>query len=278
MEKKKIRLISAGIAAAVIISGASFLYAADFGTQDIADSSSYTQTETSESCSEESFQPDSLSYSELYLIEDYELNISDFYESAQVVPSNATSKSKSEELYEVVMNNYGCFSLLEGDNGKIKTYSYGSYDKSKKYLVKGQAEFDKYDINFEGYFLVDNTLSGKKKGQITMYKGTISLPNGDKFEGELSEGKYYSNGTYSWKNGQSYKGCYTKTNKLGSSSLGDNIASAYGTFYFDKNKKESLYIRFVNSVPREAGYYYKNGVKYTVKFDSKGTCIYTKKS
>ena len=278
MEKKKIKMVAAGIAAAVVISGTSFYYASNFGTRDISDNTSYTDTAVQGTENEESLLSDSLLDSDLYLIEDYELNISDFYQTAQVTPSNASSKSKGEELYDLVMNSFGSFSVLEGKNGQIKKYSYGSFDKSKKYLVKGSAEFSKSDVEFEGYFLVDNTLSGKKKGQMTMYKGTIKLPNGDMFDGELSEGKYYSTGTYTWKNGQSYKGCYTKTNKLGQNSLGENIASAYGTFYFDKNKKESLYIRFVNSVPREAGYYYKNGNKYTVQFDSEGKCISTKKS
>lgn len=202
-------------------------------------------------------------------IDDYELYVDEF----TVLQSNGKSNDSAQMS---AVNKYGSFSV-ESNNGKVKKYKYGNYSASKKYLIKGTADFSKLDISFDGYFLVDETLSGNKKGQVIMYKGKIDLPNGDKFNGTLSSGKYYSSGTYTWKDGKSYKGKYTTKNKLGSSSLPENKTEEYGYFYFDKAKKNYLFIRFVNSVPRETGYYVSNGTKYTVVFDKNGTCISTKK-
>lgn len=203
-------------------------------------------------------------------IDDYELNINEF----TVLESPA--KSKDEEPQIGAVNNYGMF-FVEASNGKVKKYKYDDYDSSKKYLIKGTAEFSKLDVTFEGYFLVDETLSGNKKGQVIMYNGKFTFPNGDKYNGTVSSGKYYSSGTYTWSNGQSYKGKFTTTNKLGATSLPENKTEEYGYFYFDSTKKNYLFIRFVNSVPRETGYYVMNGKKYTVVFDSKGKCTYTAK-
>ena len=108
-----------------------------------------------------------------------------------------------------------------------------------------------------------------------MYKGKLTLPNGDKFDGYLSSGKYYSSGTYTWKNGQSYKGKFTTSNKIGTSTLGENETSEYGTFYYDSSKKTNLFIRFVNGVPRESGYYTTDSKKYLVTFDENGICTHT---
>ena len=274
MKSKDIKKIAAGIAAAVIVSGASYLYVSDFNSQSSDAAAVYSeQGEETELYFSEADVAD-ISGVETYLSEDYEVNISEFYQTAEVKSSNAAA---NDTEYEIAMSKYGFFSLERNSKG-IKKFKYGNNDTSEKYLVKGTAEFDKVAVKFDGYFLVDETLTGRKKGQLVMYKGTLSLPNGDSFEGELANGKYYSNGTYTWKDGRSYKGGFTTTNKLGELSLGENTASAYGTFYFNKTKTEYLYIRFVKSVPREAGYYYKNGVKYTVKFDSSGKCISTKKS
>lgn len=202
-------------------------------------------------------------------IDDYELNMSEF----EINISDAQAK---KDEYLAVNNTYGLFSLLT-ENGKIKKYKLGDNDLSKKYLVKGTASFNKKEITFDGYFLVDNTLTGNQKGQVTMYKGKFDFPNGDKFDGYLSSGKYYYSGTYTWKDGQSYTGKYTSSNKIGASAIGKNEASAYGTFYFDSSKKTYLYVRFVNGMPSKSGYYKTSTGKYLVTFDENGNCISTSK-
>lgn len=201
-------------------------------------------------------------------IEDYELNINEFS------VEKYDAKSKDDELGLAVSNKYGLFSVIT-ENGKIKKYKLGDNDLSKKYLIKGTAGFSKKDISFDGYFLVDNTQTGNRKGQITMYKGKIDLPNGDKFDGYLSSGKYYSSGTYTWKDGKSYNGKFTTSNKIGTETLGKNETSSYGTFYFDSTKKKYLFIRFVNGVPKQSGYYKTASAKYLVTFDDDGNCIST---
>lgn len=201
-------------------------------------------------------------------IDDYELNIGEF--TVMDLPARA----KDEEPQIGAANNYGMF-FVESKGGKVKKYKYGDCDPSEKYLIKGTADFSKLDVPFDGYFLVDETLTGRKKGQVVMYKGEFTFPNGDEFDGTVSSGKYYSSGTYTWSSGQSYKGKFTESNKLGTTSLPENKTEEYGYFYFDSSKKNYLFIRFVNSVPRETGYYVTNGKKYTVVFDSNGKCTHT---
>lgn len=222
-------------------------------------------------------------------IDDYEITIYEFEVDDYNVKSNMTienigklsnlgiaaneAKTKTSEKAIEKTNSYGSFSL-DVENGKIKKYKYEDNDSSEKYLVKGSAKFSKKDITFNGYFIVDNTLSGNKKGQLTMYNGKLNLPNGDKFDGYLTSGKYYYSGTYTWKNGQSYTGKFTKSNKIGTATLPENKMSEYGKFYFDSSKKTYLQIRFVEGVPQEAGYYIKSGNKYLVVFKN-GVCTST---
>lgn len=249
---KAVRAIGACVIALGIF-GASFAYADNIGN-------------SNERATEE-LQTRNISI-EMNQIEDYELYLE------EILSVKYNGKSTDEESEIVVENKYGEFSVL-AKNGKVKKFKLGDNDTSEKYLIKGTAEFSKKDISFDGYFLVDNTLTGNRKGQVTMYKGKIDLPNGDKFNGYLSSGKYYSSGTYKWKNGQSYKGKFTTTNKIGTKSLGENVTSSYGTFYFDSTKKKYLFIRFVNGVPKRSGYYKTASAKYLVTFDDNGNCIST---
>lgn len=235
---------------------------------DLANEPQYSSTETNTYGDMMLLSKESDSESEDYsvsAIDDYELNISEF-------ATKAIASSKAKTIS--VENKYGTFTVERNNYWEPKKFTYKGSDSSGKYLIKGTAKFAKVSVTFDGYFLVDNSLSGRKKGQVTLYKGKLTLPNGDKYDGTLDSGKYYSSGTYTWKNGMSYKGKFTKNNKLGTTSLSSG-SSNYGYFYFDKTKKKYLYIRFVNGVPRESGYYYENGKKYVVKYDKYGNCIYT---
>lgn len=266
MKNKKKIGISAVVCAAVIgTSALSYGYASTLPVVD-------EYTDVSENISE-TYQADvpAVAAAAAESIEYYELNISEFEGLAK---SNSSTVSTVSSNTLSVDNNYGTFTV-KASNGKVKKYKYGDNDTSKKYLINGTAKFKKKDITFDGYFLVDETLSGYKKGQVMLYNGKLTLPNGDKYDGYISSGKYYSSGTYTWKDGNSFKGKFTTSNKMGTSKLGENVKSEYGYFYFDKSKKTYLYIRFVNSVPRETGYFVDNGTKYTVKFDSNGVCTYT---
>lgn len=247
-------LITAGVIA-VTAFGISFAYANNMPVDD---------TVISDSVNAESIS--SSAYIEQ--IDDYSLNINEF----EVDIYDAKTSKPDENINKT--NKYGAFSLIT-NKGKIKVYKLGDNDTSKKYLVKGTAKFSKKDITFDGYFLVDNTLTGNQKGQMTMYKGILTLPTGDKFDGYLTSGKYYYSGTYTWKNGQSYTGKFTANNKIGTSVLGENITSEYGTFYYDSTKKTYLFVRFVNGVPQKSGYYKTPTTKYLVSFDDKGNCIST---
>ena len=203
-------------------------------------------------------------------IETFTLNINELAVFANNKKADDLESISKDYKYE---NKYGTFTF-KTSNEKIKKYKYNDSDVSEKYLIKGTAKFSKKDITFDGYFLVDNTLSGNKKGQVSMYNGKLTFPNGDKFDGYLTSGKYYYSGTYTWKNGQSYKGKFTKSNKIGTTTLPENKMSEYGKFYFDSSKKTYLQIRFVDGVPQEAGYYVKSGNKYLVVFKN-GICTST---
>ena len=260
-KSNKILIAALGSTAVLCIGGLSWFYSSS-----LANDITYTSDNDSNI---QTIDTGEIVSAETVTVENYEFNISE-------VEDVLYYASGDNGISKIALNNkYGNF-VIELKDSKIRKYKFNDEDSSEKYLIKGTADFSKVDIDFDGYFLVDNTLSGYKKGQITLYKGKLNLPNGDKFNGTLSLGKYYANGTYTWKNGQSYKGSFTNTNKLGSTVLGENKTSEYGYFYFDKSKENYLFIRFVNNVPRESGYYVYNGFKYVVKFDKNGNCTYTK--
>ena len=254
-----------------IIAGLSIIELMAFSANSVscyAIENTYTTTGYTNTITVDSDEDDSNESYNTFEIGEYELNISEL---------SLAHIANSKEIPIIASNRYGDFNFVGNSSGSVQKYKYGNANISDKYLIKGIAKFSKVDISFDGYFLVDNTLKGRKKGQITLYKGNASFPNGDKYSGVFDSGRYYSSGTYTWKNGMSYKGIFTKTNKLGSNALRSG-KQYYGYFYLDSKKKNYLYIRFVNSVPRDTGYYYENGSKYVVKYDKYGNCIYTAKS
>lgn len=206
-------------------------------------------------------------------LEDFVLTLNDFSTMPAAVGANVNSPSNTSGTVSCT-NKYGDFTVAT-KNGTIHKYKYGDNDTSDKFLVKGTAKFAKKDITFDGYFIVDNNKTGNTHGQMIMYKGEFTFPNGDQYDGTLSHGKYYKKGTYTWEDGRSYTGYFTTNNTIGFKSAPENKTSYYGKYYFDSSKKKYLYIRFVDGKPYESGYYYYNGQKYKVKFNSSGKCIYT---
>lgn len=263
---KKIVSIITGIVVSFGIFGAAFAYANNMPDNLISNET--TENEIAE-----------INYDDLDIginqIETFTLNVNElvlFANDKKADKSGSISTNNSDKDYKYE-NKYGTFTF-KTSNDKIKKYKYNDSDISEKYLIKGTAKFSKKDITFDGYFLVNNTLSGNKKGQVSMYNGKLTFPNGDKFDGYLTSGKYYYSGTYTWKNGQSYTGKFTKSNNIGTTALPENKMSEYGKFYFDSSKKTYLQIRFVEGIPQEAGYYVKSGNKYLVVF-KKGVCTST---
>lgn len=72
-------------------------------------------------------------------IDDYELYVDEF----TVLQNNAKSNDSAQMS---AVNKYGSFSV-ESNNGKVKKYKYENYSASKKYLIKGTADFSKFDLN-----------------------------------------------------------------------------------------------------------------------------------
>ena len=178
-------------------------------------------------------------------------------------------------------NNYGMFAIKTNSNGKIATYTSDNI-KEDEYLIKGTAEFTKYDIEYSGYFLVNT------ENRVMFYKGSMELPNDDKYEGTFyTEGKNnsYKKGTYTWSTSESYNGVfdvYLTKDKYGKSiyksCLGNSKGNKKAYYYFDDWEYEYLYIAFKNGKPYGTGSYYYGYNKYTVKYDSNGKCISSKEA
>lgn len=177
-------------------------------------------------------------------------------------------------------NNYGMFSFQLNSKGKIAQFSSENIDEDE-YLIKGTAEFTKYELEYSGYFLVNSD------NKVMFYKGKMDLPNDDSYDGTFytdEKNNSYKKGTYTWTNGDSYKGVfdvYTAKDKSGKkiskSCIGNSDGDKKGYYYFDSYEFEYLNIAFKNGKPYGTGTYYYLSSKYKVKYDSNGKCISSKK-
>ena len=204
-----------------------------------------------------------------------EIDISDTYETVDL-ESDITDYSASGKTIEYI-NNYGDFKFNANDKGKVAKYTSDSLKEG--YLIKGSVTFEKYDIKFSGSFYVNTS------NRVMLYKGDMTLPNSDKYSGTFdieNKGNSYKKGTYTWKNGESYKGkfsTYSTKNSSGTKVLKSCLDSGSDkSYYYFKSEKEYLYISFAKGVPTGTGTYYKSGKKYTVKYDANGKCISTKEA
>lgn len=193
---------------------------------------------------------------------------------ADIIDYSSNDKTKKYS------NKYGLFSIQLNSKGKVAQYSNDNLDEDE-YLIKGTAEFTKYEIEYSGYFLVN------KDNRVMFYKGSMDLPNDDSYDGTFYTGEKnnsYKKGTYTWANGDSYKGvfdvCSAKDKsgkKINKSCLGSSDGSKKGYYYFDSYEWKYLNIAFKNGKPYGTGTYYFFSSKYKVKYDSNGKCISSKK-
>ena len=203
-----------------------------------------------------------------------ELEIADNFEVVDL-DSDITEYAADGKKIEY-SNKYGDFTFNATKKGKVKKYTDNSLKNG--YLIKGSGTFKKCDITFSGSFYVNES------GRVMFYKGKMELPKGDSYDGTFfinEKGNSYKKGTYTWKNGDSYKGAFdtvTVSDSSGTKTLKSCLDSgdSKGYYYFG-SKKEYLYIKFHEGKPTGKGTYCKNDVKYTVKYDSNGKCTSTKK-
>lgn len=210
------------------------------------------------------------------------LNVSDDNldnDDAVSIDTTATNNTSEQIGFVDYENDYGNFSFIASKKGKLQKYDFT--DPNAGFLIKGTAEFSKYEIKFDGFFFVY-----KKSGKVILYKGDMTLPNGDTYTGSFYLGSHqnsYKNGTYTWKTGESYKGKFSSIKVLNSqnkyvwkSCLGsDTTADATKAYYyFGSGKTEYVYIAFVAGKPYSSGTYRVKGNKYTVMYDSDGKCYY----
>lgn len=223
---------------------------------------------------------------------DYSISSFEFDDILEVSTSDLSNELETIDLESDIVdysssgktkkysNNYGMFELQLNSKGKITTYSSDNIGDNE-YLIKGTAEFTKYEIEYSGYFLVNS------KNRVMFYKGQMNLPNDDSYDGTFyidEKNNSYKKGTYTWANGESYKGvfdvCTVKDKsgkKIKKSYLGNSEGDKKAYYHFDSYDFKYLYIAFKDGKPYGTGTYYFGSSKYKVKYDSNGKCTSSKK-